>query len=229
MPHDFSRATRTIDDRSRFKANEWRTLVFYLIIPILRGHLNELYYENLLKYVLFLRILCQDEIPDCEIHDANQMIKEFLNEYQTLYGLSDMKYNLHAHLHLPSQVWKYGPLNKTSCFGFENIFQISQNLFHGTRDLESQIARNFLFKKQNKLNLQELYGETSNQNIKYFISTVMPSQKLSNKHQLIQPTSDVKLLPHEKFLLAELAFANIRRSSRAFINYKSILIIQLFF
>ncbi len=97
-----------------------------------------------MKYILFLRILCQESINNIHINDAKILIKEFLTEY----GKEFMSINIHSHLHLPEQVSKYGPLNKCSCFPFENMFKMSRDLFHGTVNYESLIANNLQTKKK---------------------------------------------------------------------------------
>ena len=84
-----------------------------------------------MKYVVFIRKLCQENITYDDIEYAQELIDEFHVEYELLYGVSFMSSNLHGHLHLPKQVFDYGPLNKTSCYIFENIFKMSRGMFHG--------------------------------------------------------------------------------------------------
>jgi hypothetical protein len=131
LPIEIARSTRSINERVHYKANEWRTILFYLSVPLFKGILPESYFKNLIKYVIFIRLLCQEAITKEEIDDSQKLIISFCKEFQKLYGESYMSFNLHAHLHLPDQVRNYGPLNKTSCFPFENMFFISQDNFHG--------------------------------------------------------------------------------------------------
>ena len=215
LPLEFSRATRSLNERGYFKTNEWRTMAFYLMLPLLFGYLKDEYFENLLKYVIFLRLLCQDEITDSDIMDAKELIIDFTVQFQDLYETDDMKFNLHAHLHLPSQVWKYGPLNKISCFPFENIFRISKDLYHGTTHLETQIARNFMLRKQNKLATNLLFLKTSNHNIKKFITNIIPKEQKSSIHLINhEPTHIYSLLEFERNILMN-KFAHIERINQA--------------
>ncbi len=85
----------------------------------------------MIKYIVFIRILSQSNIKYEDIDYAEKLIQEFHDEYELLYGVSSMSSNLHGHLHLPKQVLEYGPLNKTSCYIFENIFKMSRSMFHG--------------------------------------------------------------------------------------------------
>ena len=65
--------------------------------------------------------------PD-DINDAQKIIIDFVTEFEDLYGTKAMTSNLHGHLHLPRQVRRFGPLNKISCFPFENVFKITRNI-----------------------------------------------------------------------------------------------------
>lgn len=55
--------------------------------------LNEIYYEHLVKYILFLRILTKDRITKEEIQYFQLLINEFISEFDTLSGTSNLKYN----------------------------------------------------------------------------------------------------------------------------------------
>ena len=81
-----------------------------------------------------------------------------LTNFQTLYGEGAMTYNIHAHLHLPLQVKYYGPLNR---FPLENMFKISKNMFHGTVNFASQIAKNLTRHKLKKKNLDYIFENSS--------------------------------------------------------------------
>ena len=108
------------------------------------------HYKNFVHYVIFMRILCQDIISKDDLNDAQQIIVLFLTDFQKYYGEGAMTYNIHAHLHLTRQVYNYGPLNRCSCFPFENMFKISKNMFHGTVNFASQIAKNLTTQNEQK-------------------------------------------------------------------------------
>jgi hypothetical protein len=127
LPIESARSTRSLNERAHFKANEWRNLAFYLIIPILRkfmsGSAHLPAYNNLVKYVVFLRILCQDSISASDLVDAKEIMNDFIVEFESLYGPLAMTSNIHSHMHLVEQVKRFGPLPKCSCFAFENMFR----------------------------------------------------------------------------------------------------------
>ncbi|CAF0885152.1 unnamed protein product [Brachionus calyciflorus] len=205
LPTEIKRKTRSIEDRYHFKANEFRTISFYLSFGLFKGLLNDIHLNNLMKYILFLRILCQDQIEEEEINDAQIIIIDFLHEYEVLYGDMNMTYNIHSHIHLAEQVKNFGPLSKISCFPFENAFKMTRDLFFGTRNFEEQIASNLDRRKiiRNKSCLMR--NETKNINVKYYLEReiLIPHKRSGNK--LIDPkVVDInKLNDEEKFIINE--------------------------
>ena len=172
-----------------------------------------------------------DRIEEVELKDANRIVLEFIEIFQKYFHESDMKFNIHSHLHLPQQVWRHGPLHKTSCFPFENMFRISQNLFHGTRSFDAQIAKNIMMKKQTKFRLDELAKKTTNPNIKHFIASLMPVVKRKNQLMRPQIKNVANLLDFERELILVYCgqIKTIMQSTRSFINYSGKPITRHFF
>jgi hypothetical protein len=137
---EFPRSQRSIEDRNRYKASEFRNLIFYNLVGILNRDLDDAFYNHLLVYAVFLRILTRDMITPDDIHDARALIQIFLIDFESLYGVERVTFNLHAHLHLPKQVQNFGPLHKASGFPFENMFQYTGKFRNGTRGLVRQTA-----------------------------------------------------------------------------------------
>ena len=73
-------------------------------------------YNNLVKYVVFLRILCQDSIS------ASDLADDFIVEFESFSGRLAMTSNVQSHMNL-EQVKKFCPLTKCSCFAFENMLR----------------------------------------------------------------------------------------------------------
>ena len=223
LPSEIKRGTRSINDRHFYKANEYKNIALYLSFALFKNQLNNKYFSNLVKYILFLRILCQDSITKNNIRDSDTLIKEFIIEYQELYGKEFMSSNLHAHIHLPKQVEKFGPLNKCSCFPFENMFKISRSLFHGTSNYEGQIARNFELRKNNRINLTNLKKNTSFAEIRIFINEHFTKKRIDYSNRLIN--SQKKMVKQLKLNEIELLVSHnfkiddkLEFSMKAFIN-----------
>jgi hypothetical protein len=145
----FARTQRSITFHNLFKANEYRNLYFYSLIYILKDILEHTYYEHFLQYILFLRILTKDLISNDEIEYSRYLISKYIQEFETLYGSKLLKYNLHAHLHLPDQVAGFGSLNKSSAFCGEGAFKMFDQEFNGTVNIANQIVNNLHLKIEN--------------------------------------------------------------------------------
>ena len=59
--------------------------------------------------------ICQ-EYTDC----CHELLVGFVRHFQSLYGVTNMTYNLHSLIHLSSQVTQFGCLENASAFPFEN-------------------------------------------------------------------------------------------------------------
>jgi hypothetical protein len=103
-----------------FKANEFRNFLFYLIVLVFDGTLPDEYFEHFLLYATAIRLLCQNQISMDDLMDANVLLNLFSFQFKRLYGIENMSYKLHAHIHLITQVYRYGRLNNISCFPFES-------------------------------------------------------------------------------------------------------------
>lgn len=177
FPPEIHRSTRALTDRYHYKANEYRTILNYLSFSIFKGILENKYFNNLMKDVVFIRLLSQEVVLISDIKVAENLIKEFFEEFEDLYGDRNMTSNLHGHLHLPEQVYKYGPLNKISAYIFENKFKM-EITFHGTRNLEGQIAAN--------INHSSRLRETRGNEIEFFSEV---ARSLSN-HKILRGKID---------------------------------------
>ena len=79
-------------------------------------------YHHVLKYILLIRTLSNTRITDHDISFSKILVEDFVSDFSTLYGSKNMTFNLHCHLHLPSQVARNGPLHLINCFPFEDYF-----------------------------------------------------------------------------------------------------------
>ncbi|CAF0947297.1 unnamed protein product [Brachionus calyciflorus] len=230
LPNEIKRKCRSIEERNFYKANEYRTIALYISFALFKGILDDKYLNNLMKYVIFLRLLCQNKISEEDLSDSHRLIVDFVVEYEKLYGKEQMTFNVHAHLHLPLQVKCFGPLNKCSSFSFENVFKITRDLFHGTRNFEGQIANNFERRKEIRREARSLLNTTSNPELRnYLNNSILNCYRVSDETKLINPHQvNVRYLkPSERNLCNEfinqktLNFEDdlILKSERATINY----------
>ena len=118
-PTEISRSQRSLLQIENFKANEYRNMLFYAGVFALHKSVKKTYFTHFALLITSLRLLTIERPDNDDIRSANEMLHYFVMQFKTIYGVENMDYKLHAHLHLPLQVARHGPLNKTSCFPFE--------------------------------------------------------------------------------------------------------------
>lgn len=119
-PSEIKRAQRELTYLSYFKANEFRNLIYYTLIYVLKDIMIEDIYEHFVLYVIFIRILTKNKLNDSDFELSQLLIEEFVKNFDSIYGSKNMQPNLHAHLHLSEQCSiKFGPLDKMSGHPFE--------------------------------------------------------------------------------------------------------------
>jgi len=93
--------------------------------------MHQAYYEHLIYYILFIRLLTQDKISEADVTFSQLLINSFVGEFETLYGSKNVSFNIHSNVHLPDQVARFCPLKKHSSFAFEGFFKVFKDLFKG--------------------------------------------------------------------------------------------------
>jgi hypothetical protein len=70
--------------------------------------------------------MCQKQISKEDLSDAYILMDYFVKRFgqKNMYGLVNMDYKVHVHLHLALQVLYYGTLIYITCFIFEGKFEI---------------------------------------------------------------------------------------------------------
>jgi hypothetical protein len=118
-PNEIKRHQREITENlGDLKANEFKNIIFYLI-PLFKPVLKKEYFNHFAAYATALRIMCTPKISKEDLKDAYLLMDYFVKKFQNLYGLVNMDYKVHVHLHLALQVLNYGSLIYLTCFIFE--------------------------------------------------------------------------------------------------------------
>lgn len=89
-------------------------------------------------------LLSKSSIKSCEIERANACLSKFVEDFERLYGKSNMTYNVHQLSHLAQTVIDWGAPSGFSMYIFEGFNQMLLKLFHGTQAVPAQIANSFL-------------------------------------------------------------------------------------
>lgn len=144
-PIEIARKPRSIADRKKFKANEYRSLLLYYLYFALSDIIPDRYVQHfrLLSSAIFL--LLKLKITTDEIDLAEQKLHKFVIDYEMLYGKHNVTMNIHLLHHIANSVRNLGPLWAQSTFAFE-----SNNGFlaktRGRNNIIHSIAWNYTMK-----------------------------------------------------------------------------------
>lgn len=122
VPNDFVRRPRSLKDVKLWKATEFRQFVLYTGPVVLKDILKKDIYINFITLHIVVTILASPVLSkdNNNIIWAQMLIEYFLKCFKKIYGAKFMSHNLHALLHIYSDVQKYGPVDEFSAFRFEN-------------------------------------------------------------------------------------------------------------
>jgi hypothetical protein len=167
---------RSIYIYSLWHAHEYLTFILYYSLAVLNEALPCEYYQHLVKLVIFMENLLFESIEEQNMIIVEEIIREFVQELETLYGEDAMLSGEHELLHLVDMTKDFGPLNNVNCFQFEELNRKLIRFIHGTDLVGEELAKIFS-------TAQLLYHYTrhaNNEKIKEFILTNM-SFKSSNR------------------------------------------------
>lgn len=95
----FNRKPRSIHDVMTFKASELLYCIFYYVRYALNGLLPRNVVKNFEKLSAGIYILCKKNIKVNEVRHACDMLIDFANEYEDIYGPGAVTMNLHLIKH----------------------------------------------------------------------------------------------------------------------------------
>ena len=103
------------------------------------------------------------------------LIKNFVREYGELYGKESLVFNVHALIHIPKDVFRFGSLDEYSAFPFENKLQELKGMVRKSSQIITQIVhqlqltanRSPNMKKRLHLFRAHMHGPLPNENHYY--------------------------------------------------------------
>lgn len=137
-PREFTRETRTLDEMSHWKAIEFRHILLYFGLVVLKGILQPEMYEH------FIYLFCAIRIASCETLVSNdkmrliakKLLLDYVEMYIDIYGLDSINSNVHNLCHLMDDVERFGGLRNISAYPFESaLYQIKRKLKTGAKPL----------------------------------------------------------------------------------------------
>ena len=144
-PKCITRTPRSINERRLWKASEWRSWLIFYSLVCLKGVLLPTYLKHLALLVTAVNIFLQESITPCTLQSAEKMLIRFVVDFQKLFGIQAMTYNVHLLLHLTDSVRNWGPLWVHSSFPFENQNRFLLQMKKSPTRIITQIVQRLLF------------------------------------------------------------------------------------
>lgn len=140
IPSDFNRKPRSLAEFERYKATEFRQILFYTGIIIFKDIIKKEMYQNFLILMYIMRILSDVTlVSDAEmLAYARKLCYTFVKQFKKIYKTINVSYNVHSLLHLVDDVERLGVVDSFSAFPFESSLG---NLRRRLRSSNSPLAQ----------------------------------------------------------------------------------------
>ncbi|KAF4522104.1 hypothetical protein B566_EDAN011256, partial [Ephemera danica] len=162
IPSDFSRKPRSITDLLRWKATECRLFLLYTSPYLLPSIVSNSVLKHFLSLHVAIRILVSKTYASISnIRFARTLLDYFVRNFKSLYGRSNMTFNVHGLLHIVDDVERFGPLDDYSAFRYENFLQTCKKLLRKAASPLQQIYKR-LSERRNSFKRKDLPQKISN-------------------------------------------------------------------
>lgn len=161
---EINRRPRPFKYRSNYKASEYRSLLLYYLPVCLINILPVKHVKNFQQFSFAIYTMLKSTITNLDLIVAEKNLKEFVHDYQILYGQQEMVMNVHNLTHIVESVKCLGPLWTQSAYPFEKNNGILLKNIRGTSDVMDQISSKYILRK----GLQKSF-QSKNNNVITFI------------------------------------------------------------
>nr|XP_055037851.1 uncharacterized protein LOC129425744 [Misgurnus anguillicaudatus] len=118
VPVEFARKPRSLEERLRWKATEFRQFLLYTGPVVLKRFLSEQVYNNFMLLSAAICILANPTFCLTMNEFAKTLLVSFVEHFSKLYGSDFVVYNIHGLIHLSDDVGLHGHLDLISGFPF---------------------------------------------------------------------------------------------------------------
>ncbi|XP_077551176.1 uncharacterized protein LOC144164773 [Haemaphysalis longicornis] len=120
VPSDMSRQPRSLSDVDKWKATEFRLILLYTGVVVLKGQISDSLMDNFLTLHCAVSILSSPKHSAQYLDYAEKLLRHFVSTYITLYGKHVVSHNVHGLIHVADDVRMHGSLHNYSAFPFES-------------------------------------------------------------------------------------------------------------
>ena len=168
----FLRSPRNLDYLSVMKSVELENYLYYYFATVMQQLLPGNYYSHFMLLTFAISRLQRKILSVSQLHRARQSIKEFVKQFAKLYPKNYHNYNVHALLHLASDVSDFGPLLFQSCYVTEGILFELKKMIKGSNRIAQEVYRKATREAIFILHLRNVYLHIDS-NQKLFFSQIL--------------------------------------------------------
>lgn len=143
MPTEIHRSVRTLDTVHFWKGTEYRTILLYVGIVVLKDIVSVDEYNHF-KLLSCATVLCSSDTYKSIVNNTavvDNLIQAYIEQYIILYGQHTISSNVHNLSHLLDDVRHFGNLNTLSTYPFENCLQMIKSRLRAMKNPLQQISR----------------------------------------------------------------------------------------
>lgn len=146
------RKPRSIAQISNFKASEYVLLMWFYLRYTLPGLIPTKMVKHFELLSAATYILNKETVPFAEAKSACDLLINFADQFESIYGKGAVTMNLHMLRHYFNMFMNCGPLWAHSLFGFENYIGVLKRFVCGNVDVLEQISKKYPLSKMINLN-----------------------------------------------------------------------------
>ena len=144
-PDDVGRIpTKIAAQFSGFKAEQWRNWTLLFSLYSLKEVLPYRHFNCWQLFVKACHLLCRRSITTTQIQEADTLLIEFCETFETLYGQEHCTINLHLHGHLCECLRDFGPIYAFWLFPFERLNGVLGSFHTNCHDIPLQLMRRYI-------------------------------------------------------------------------------------
>ena len=175
-PCNISRIPRSLSVRKFWKAHEWYAWLCYYCLPIIQSYLPKKFISHLALLVDGVTLLLSDSIAPSELDHCDTVLEQFVSEFETLYGLRNVSFNVHLCRHLTDSVRAWGPLWAHSAFVYEAFNAKLLNMIKSTQAVPLQICKTFVLQRSLPMYVARVTSsDNCNSEYKAILESLIPS------------------------------------------------------
>ena len=145
VPSDVGRIPSKVEAcMGSLTADEWKNWTCIYSPYALWDVLPPPHMQCWLLFVKACRIICQPVLRKADVDRVNELLVDFCQRCERLYGSEFCTMNLHLHCHLKECLFDYGPSHGFWCFAFERCNGILGSYPNNNKNIEKTMMNRFM-------------------------------------------------------------------------------------